>query len=143
MRRLIRVAYLSASAKQARPMIAALQGTGASIVSLKGGPVPKRCRRMICMDCHGATLDWYMVRDDLWRELVGDKYCGYLCYECLEYRLGRGMTSDDLSDPTVNLPDLLRRPLFIREPLLMVPELLIPRSRRELLVNYLHAHGYA
>jgi hypothetical protein len=55
---------------------------------------------MICHDCHDITSDYYMVHDWIWYHVgVGD---GYLCIACLERRLGRELTADDLTDALVN-----------------------------------------
>ena len=75
-----------------------------------------------CMGCRKECLggDYYMTHDDVWVDEAGLPPGGmtcpvtrrfvavhcFLCVECLEQRLGRELTVDDLNDYPVN--DALR-----------------------------------
>ena len=53
-----------------------------------------------CLDCEKDTfLDWkdyYMVNHNIWKAYgVGD---GLLCMDCIEKRLGRKLTKEDILD---------------------------------------------
>jgi hypothetical protein len=77
-----------------------------------------RLRRRIkarCHDCRVDTLDmpgrseyylteYYMVHDDVWAQAGMDVASGFLCVRCLQRRLGRPLTGDDLIDAGCNLP---------------------------------------
>ena len=51
-----------------------------------------------CHDCGKDTFandkDYYMVKDDLWKEHGVGK--GFLCIDCLEQRLGRKLELEDI-----------------------------------------------
>ena len=67
-----------------------------------------------CADCDVGTLtlgEWYMVKDDIWRQAWGrlkpwHKLPGQqiLCIACLEWRLGRALLRCDFTDALVNDP---------------------------------------
>lgn len=63
---------------------------------------PKRCGDLItgtCVDCNKPerARDTYIVRGDIWRESgMGPWDAGKLHRHCLEKRLGRQLTEDDL-----------------------------------------------
>lgn len=70
-----------------------------------------RKRRKRCADCRidiapmsapPGTWHWYMVRDEVWHE-AGMCDEGYLCIACLERRLHRPLTVNDLLDAPVNI----------------------------------------
>lgn len=50
--------------------------------------------------------DWqqYMVRDDVWAAAGMRKNGGWLCVPCLQTRLGRPLTGDDLTGAPINDP---------------------------------------
>lgn len=63
-----------------------------------------------CMECHVNTLGtshYYMVRNELWKEITSKKFKGHLhekgmlCLNCVEKRLGRKLTLDDFD---LNIP---------------------------------------
>lgn len=66
-----------------------------------------------CKDCRKYTVvykdetrvrnEFYMVHDHLWRKVhkPGEKI-QFLCFNCLEKRLGRKITAKDLTDWPVN-----------------------------------------
>lgn len=58
----------------------------------------------LCMDCSvhtGRIGHYYMVGDKVWEKAVpeGD---GMLCFDCLAKRLGRDVTTEDLTTAPVN-----------------------------------------
>ena len=74
-----------------------------------------------CADCGVDTWalgEMYMVRHDLWKWAVGDRYLVYdydgrlkdktgpgtvmLCIGCLEHRIGRELEPDDFTDAPIN-----------------------------------------
>lgn len=62
-------------------------------------------RRWLCLDCGRDTFeqkdDWYFLRNRLWRQLVPrEQRHGMICRACIERRLGRPLTSDDLRKAT-------------------------------------------
>lgn len=74
---------------------------------------------MPCLDCGVNTgsegiREYYHVHDELWAEAIGDddpwltgasedpNNGTYLCIECLENRLGRGLVATDFSDAPIN-----------------------------------------
>ena len=58
-----------------------------------------------CVDCGRSTVDeWYMVHDDLWVAAGMERLGGCLCVRCLERRLGRLLSPDDLAREPVNAP---------------------------------------
>jgi len=64
-----------------------------------------------CLDCRVDTLatrDWYMVHDELWREVITHKdppTNRFLCVACFERRLGRELKPSDFMDAPVNVPN--------------------------------------
>lgn len=59
----------------------------------------------LCLDCRVDTFDageMYMVHDELWERVVGDKRAGMLCVGCFEARLGRYLTPADFTDAPLN-----------------------------------------
>ena len=67
-----------------------------------------------CLDCGVDTFvikDWYMVRDELWRQVITDgdpSTRRFLCILCLEKRLGRRLIASDFMDSgcaKINQPD--------------------------------------
>src|SRR5262245_22609735 len=71
--------------------------------------------RARCRDCRVDTLDmpggtdyylteYYMVHDDVWAAAGMSTFKGYLCVGCLQARLDRVLTGDDLTDAGCNLP---------------------------------------
>jgi hypothetical protein len=53
-----------------------------------------------------GSLEYYMVHDALWRQAgMSLKRGGFLCVACLEARLGRKLTPDDLTAAEINDPD--------------------------------------
>ena len=59
---------------------------------------------MNCKDCNLEYWWWghmVMVNDKLWDKICDD-YHDHICSECMEERLGRGITTDDFMEP--NLP---------------------------------------
>jgi hypothetical protein len=60
----------------------------------------------LCIDC-GKVPEWYMVRDDIW-VAAGMPKCvvmtgtDFLCFKCLESRLGRILTPNDFTDARIN-----------------------------------------
>ena len=60
--------------------------------------------RFICQDCGESNYNMYMVNDDLWKKYGNEKFT--LCKSCLEKRMGRELTKDDISqhkDALVNV----------------------------------------
>lgn len=68
-----------------------------------------------CRDCGIECLpdtppgfeDWhqYMVHNDVWAAASMPRVAGgWLCVSCLQQRLGRPLTSDDLTDAMINDP---------------------------------------
>ncbi len=51
--------------------------------------------RFTCADCGEQNYNMYMVNDDLWNKYGNDKLT--LCKSCLEQRMGRELTKDDIS----------------------------------------------
>jgi len=65
--------------------------------------------RFTCEDCGEKDYNMYMVNDDLWKKYGNEKMT--LCKSCLEKRIGRELTKDDISqhkDALTNIhnPDL-------------------------------------
>jgi len=57
----------------------------------------------VCDDCGKTVIDradYYMIKDELWSEFGNEK--GMLCLACMEKRLGREITHDDLTNCAVN-----------------------------------------
>ncbi len=66
-----------------------------------------------CIDCNGLRDQAYMLRDAVWKEAVPDypqrklkKRFVHVCIRCVERRLKRPITLDDLTDKPIN--DLAR-----------------------------------
>jgi hypothetical protein len=57
-----------------------------------------------CVDCGKPTFqttDYYMVKNELWKRFgVGEEM---LCISCLEKRMGRKLTKEDLLDCPLNM----------------------------------------
>jgi hypothetical protein len=51
--------------------------------------------RFTCTDCGEKDYNMYMVNDDLWDKYGNEKMT--LCKSCLEQRMGRELTKDDIS----------------------------------------------
>lgn len=65
--------------------------------------------KFICYDCKQRTFDWYMLKDAVWctafpdyseircslRRQLGKSARIFLCYSCVERRLGRALVADD------------------------------------------------
>jgi hypothetical protein len=51
--------------------------------------------RFTCEDCGEQNYNMYMVNDDLWDKYGNEKMT--LCKSCLEQRMGRELTKDDIS----------------------------------------------
>ncbi len=51
--------------------------------------------RFTCADCGEQNYNMYMVNDDIWNKYGNDKLT--LCKSCLEQRMGRELTKDDIS----------------------------------------------
>ena len=71
-------------------------------------------RYAYCLDCEADTFvlkDWYMVRDELWQQVITTKDLAtrkFLCILCLEKRLGRKLCLADFMDSAcakINQPD--------------------------------------
>ena len=58
-----------------------------------------------CAGCGRQTYDYYVVHDSVWLSVMPSKK-GLLHFSCLENRLGRRLTLDDLKDCPAN--DLIR-----------------------------------
>lgn len=56
-----------------------------------------------CKECHLPVDDQYMVKDELWKKFHGSPR-GVLHIACLEKRMGRPLTLDDLTRAPINLP---------------------------------------
>jgi hypothetical protein len=69
-----------------------------------------------CIDCDKEIFwdspDYYMVDDLIWADTGLEPHGGLLCLNCLETRIGRQITVDDLSDAMVN--DLTEIKSFLR-----------------------------
>lgn len=63
-----------------------------------------------CRYCQVSTMkigDYYMLRDDIWKQVNLDKLGrpvvgGMLCITCVEKKLCRKLTRDDFSDALIN-----------------------------------------
>ena len=55
------------------------------------------CKRFICIDSYckdcGRTIQDFMVKDDIWRKIVGDNQ-KELCYNCFQKRAKKVGISD-------------------------------------------------
>jgi hypothetical protein len=68
-----------------------------------------------CHDCGRRLLpsgreghEWYMTHDDVWDQSGMAPLGGCLCAGCLQVRLGRPLTGDDLSaELPINAPSVL------------------------------------
>ena len=70
---------------------------------------------VFCRDCFVVLLpdtppgleDWqqYMVHDDVWAAAGMRPNGGWLCVPCLQTRLGRPLSGDDLTAAPINDPD--------------------------------------
>jgi hypothetical protein len=62
--------------------------------------------RWCCLDCGkntGPAEEYFMLRHELWRRLVGRRdRGGMLCIRCVELRLGRGLCGRDFLQVPVN-----------------------------------------
>lgn len=60
-----------------------------------------------CLDCGvntGLAEEYFMLRHELWRRLVGRRdRGGMLCLRCVELRLGRGLCGKDFLQVPVNM----------------------------------------
>ena len=56
---------------------------------------PEEVQRFTCQDCGRYDYDMYMVNNDIWNT-HGEKK-NTLCHDCLEKRLGRKLTKNDIS----------------------------------------------
>ena len=72
--------------------------------------------RTICADCGvgtGTIGDWYMVRDEVWKQTWAGRRKPWhkvpgqqiLCITCLERRLGRVLVRADFTDAPINNPE--------------------------------------
>lgn len=64
-----------------------------------------------CLDCGidtDAIDEYYMLRDEVWREANPD-INGHLCIGCVEQRLARTLSAPDFSDRRVNTSTTIRR----------------------------------
>lgn len=66
--------------------------------------------RFTCQDCGESDYRMYMVNDDIWSQFGNEKLT--LCRSCLQKRMGREMTKNDISqykDALVNIhnPELV------------------------------------
>jgi hypothetical protein len=59
-------------------------------------------RKNVCNDCKKTTSDQYMIKNDLWRKHGAGH--GFLHIACLEKRMDRPLTLDDLTPAPINLP---------------------------------------
>ena len=55
-----------------------------------------------CEDCEHQQWDVYMVHYHIWRQVM-DRDRGILCIPCLETRLGRELTPNDLTNAQCNM----------------------------------------
>lgn len=58
-----------------------------------------------CMDCKIETMrnnNYYMIHNELWNKFATADGKGFLCVECLEKRMGRKLTKEDLTDCIAN-----------------------------------------
>lgn len=64
--------------------------------------------QIFCKDCRDDMPEPYHLRDDLWARVAGDGEEGYpegiLCLKCLERRMGRPLTVDDLTQSLIVVP---------------------------------------
>ena len=67
--------------------------------TLNGRPAPQR-DRYLCLDCKG-TSDPFMVYNEVWAK-AGYKPKDVCCLDCLEKRLGRPITVEDLTPASIN-----------------------------------------
>src|SRR5262245_59046254 len=71
-------------------------------LSATPNPDPHWC----CIDCGKDTdssQEYYMLHDDLWRQLVRRPHRkGMLCLDCAERRLGRDLNAADFKNVPVN-----------------------------------------
>ena len=68
------------------------------------GQVLEAADRRLCAGCSIDTMEigeYYMVRDDVWREAMPTGR-GYLCIGCLEALLGRDLRPADFTDCPLN-----------------------------------------
>lgn len=59
-----------------------------------------------CADCKEAWPSFYMVHDHLWEKHASNVQL--LCVDCLEKRVGRTLTCEDLNNALLNDTDLVR-----------------------------------
>jgi hypothetical protein len=59
-----------------------------------------------CIDCRTPDLDWYMVADEVWAGQAGYRRDETACLDCLEKRLGRGLTVADFTGAPINIQHL-------------------------------------
>lgn len=55
------------------------------------------------MDC-GVDVwgEYFVIRHELWAEVVGDSHAGLICVMCLEDRMGRRLQPSDFLDVPAN-----------------------------------------
>lgn len=77
-------------------------------------------RPALCHDCwadilpDGGQCQTYMVADQVWAAAGLHFGAGHLCVACLEIRLGRTLTFNDLTDCGLNVPDARDTPRLRR-----------------------------
>lgn len=55
--------------------------------------------RHVCLDCGRNVVelgDYCMVNDDIWKDQLGLKWDDNLCIECVEARVGRELTCEEV-----------------------------------------------
>jgi len=62
-------------------------------------------KKMPCKDCAKDThlssdIDYYMVENAIWKKYGGD--AEFLCWDCLEKRMGRKIQIKDIVDCNIN-----------------------------------------
>lgn len=49
--------------------------------------------------------EYYMLKDDIWKQITKDSPAHMLCIGCVEYRLGRKLTKEDFAQVPINSLD--------------------------------------
>jgi hypothetical protein len=78
-------------------------------------------RRWLCLDCGKNTLhgnDYYMLRNNLWRQLVPrEQRHGMLCLSCVSERLGRTLQPEDFQEQNhaIDESDPVEQPMTLED----------------------------
>ncbi len=72
-------------------------------IVLRGNENHPESKQSFCNDCQRMWPEPYMLADMVWRAVVKEPQC-FLCFDCLERRLGRFLVEEDFTSSSINKP---------------------------------------